>query len=108
MGRKLTDEEKALLAEQLEEERQLRAWMHRMFGVAATVLVLVAIGVAIWRMDAMFGQTFGISTGEALGIGATTIPWVLLILGLGVLFSMGTTRIAMGIEWVFKRIAGKK
>lgn len=88
----------------LEAERELSARMHKYFGWLSTVLVLVAVVVALSRMRAMFG----VSPWEALGIGSTGLPWVLLILGLGVVFSMGTTRLMLFLEWVVKRIKGNR
>lgn len=90
--------------EELEAERELRVRVHRHMGMTAAVLALVAVVVALSRMKVMFG----VSAWEALGIGSTTLPWLLLILGAGVAFSLGTTRLMLGIEWITKRIARKK
>lgn len=92
------------LEEELRAEKELNARMHRWFGTSAAVLGLVAIIVALSRMRAMFG----ISPLEALGIGSTTLPWLLLIVAIGVAFSMGTTRLLAGAEWIIKKLTGKK
>lgn len=87
------------LQAELEEERILRAKVHRWLGVLATVLVLVAIGVAIWALDRSLKQSgLGYSLWESLGFGFSALPWVLLILGLGVVFSLGTTRTLLLLE----------
>lgn len=99
----MTDKERERL-ELEEQERKLRAKLHRYMGTLAAVLGVVAAIVALARMETMFG----VSPWEALGIGSTGMPWVILILGLGVLFSMGTSRIAIGIEWLVKRIRGEQ
>lgn len=98
------------LAEELEAERELRAKVHRWLGTLAAVLVVVAIGVALTRMRATTSHLVpeGYSPWEALGIGATTIPWVLLIVLLGVIFSMGTTRLMMLLHWIVDKVKGKK
>lgn len=90
--------------EELEAERELKARVHRHMGMTAAVLAIGAVIVALARMKTMFG----ISAWEALGIGSTTLPWLLLILGAGVVFSMGTTRLMTGIEWVVRKVTGKK
>jgi uncharacterized membrane protein YidH (DUF202 family) len=95
---------RAELMAELEWEREMRAKVHRHLGWVATLLVVVAIGVALSRMQAMFGVT----AWEALKIGVPAFKWVLLIFGLGILFSMGTTRILMGIEWIIGKIVGRK
>lgn len=89
---------------ELEAERELKARVHRHMGMTAAILAIVAVIVALSRMQAMFG----ISAWEALGIGSTTLPWLLLILGAGVAFSMGTTRLMTGLEWVVRKLTGKK
>jgi hypothetical protein len=108
----VTEEERArraALEVELQEERELRARVHRHLGMLATILVFVAIGVALYRIPAMFGPLFGekgISPWEALGIGATAIPWVLGIFALGVIFSLGTTRLMTGLAWIVNRVRG--
>ncbi len=81
-------------------EKKARAIFHRVLGTLATVLVLVAVVVALWRMQTIFG----VSAWQALGIGATAIPWIVGVLLLGVVFSMGTTRAMLLVEAVYKRV----
>lgn len=102
--RKLTDPE-------TEEERQMRAKVHRWMGMAATLLTLVAVGVAIYRLNVTLSQNqaeVGITLGESMKIMFSALPWVLLVIALGVLFSMGTTRIMLGLEKVVGWMKGKK
>lgn len=87
-----------------EAEREVSARVHRHMGMTATILVLLAVVVALARMRTMFG----ISPWEALGIGSSALPWILGIIGLGVFFSLGTTRIMMGIDWVVRLMRGRK
>lgn len=90
--------------EQIERDRQLNARAHRVLGMTATILVVLAILVALARMRTMFQ----VSPWEALGLGASGMPWVLAIIGLGVVFSLGTTRIMGAVAWVVNRVRGKK
>jgi len=91
--------ERELRQAELEEERLLRAKVHRWLGVLATVLVLVAVGVAIGTLDrSLKASGLGYSLWESLGFGFSALPWVLLILGLGVVFSLGTTRTLQLLE----------
>ncbi len=90
--------------EQIERDRQLNARAHRVLGTTATILVVLAILVALARMRTMFQ----VSPWEALGLGASGMPWVLAIIGLGVVFSLGTTRIMGVVAWVVNRVRGKK
>jgi len=90
--------------EQKERERKLNARVHRQLGMTATILVVIAAVVALARMRKMFQ----VSPWEALGLGASGMPWVLLILGLGVAFSLGTTRIMAGAAHIFDWVKGKK
>lgn len=85
-------------------EREVSSRVHRHMGMTATVLVLLAVVVALARMRTMFG----ISPWEALGIGSSALPWILLIIGLGVFFSLGTTRIMFGIERLVGLFRGRK
>lgn len=86
-----------------EAERELNARMHRYFGVAATVMVVIALVVAMARMKAMFG----VSPLQALGLGATGLPWVLLILGAGVAFSFGPILVGRMIDSIRAKKAGR-
>lgn len=90
--------------EESEAERALRARVHRHMGMTAAILAIGAVIVALARMRTMFG----VSPWEALGIGTTTLPWLLLILGAGVVFSLGTTRLMFGIEKLLTLLKGKK
>jgi len=81
-------------------EKAAKARFHRVTGTLATVLVLVAVVVALWRMQTIFG----VSAWEALGIGATTLPWIVGVLLLAVVFSMGTTRAMLVVEAIYKRL----
>jgi hypothetical protein len=104
----LGNDDRDLQQAELEAEKELRAKMHRWLGMLAAVLVVVAIGVAIWRLNATLKQSgLGMSLGESLGIGMSSLPWILLVILLGVLFSLGTTRIMMGLDWLARRVLGK-
>jgi hypothetical protein len=96
---KLTPAERELLKAQLEAEAKLKAAVHRQLGMIATLLVLVAIGVALWRMEAMFG----VSAWYALGLGGRAFPWVLLILGLGALFGFSFSWVGLMVDWLAAR-----
>lgn len=75
------------------------------------MLTVVAIVVAVWRLNASLAQNqeaVGISLGQSLGIMAGALPWVLLVILLGVLFSLGTTRIFLGVEKLYRFVTGKK
>ncbi len=102
------DLERQALEAELEEERKLRARVHRWFGVAATVLVVLAIIVAVWRLNVTLQQSglglgFGASLGNAIAWG---LPWVIGIILVGVLFSMGTTRIMGLLDKFYRKILG--
>lgn len=102
-------EQRDLEEQELEEERALRARMHRWLGMLAALLVVVAIAVAVWRLNATLQQSgLGISLWDSLGIGMSTLPWVVLIIVLGIVFSLGTTRIMLGLERLWRLITGKK
>ncbi len=90
--------------EELEAERVLKARVHRHMGMTAAVLAVGAVIVALARMKTMFG----ISAWEALGIGSSTLPWLLGILVAAVVLSMGTTRLMTGVERVVRKLTGKK
>lgn len=90
----LTPEERALLKQQLEAEAKLRAAVHRQLGMIATLLVFVAIGVALWRLEVN-----GISAWGALKLGGGAFPWVLLILGLGALFGFAFSWVGLVADW---------
>ncbi len=109
-GRREPEAGRQLTAAELEAaERELRARVHRHMGWLATVLVLIAIVVALWRLNTWIQELgWGYSLWEAMGIGATTVPWVLLILGLGVVFSLGTSRLMLGIEKLAELVRRKK
>lgn len=96
---RLTPEERELLKAQLAAEAKLKAAVHRQLGMIATLLVLVAVGVALWRMEAMFG----VSAWEALGLGGGAFLWVLVILGLGAVFGFATSWIGLIGNWMAAR-----
>lgn len=103
-GRRLTREEQ-------EEERRQRAAVHRWMGISALVLTLVAVVVAIWRLNvslAESGAELGISLGDSMRDMFAALPWVLLVVAVGVVFSLGTTRIMQGAEKLVRLIRGKK
>lgn len=87
------------LAAERERQRQLNARVHKHMGMTAAILGLGAAAVALVRLPA----AFGISAWEGLRIGATGLPWVLLVLGLGVLFSLGASRLMMLLTRWFER-----
>lgn len=101
MAEKERDRQQRQAEEQAEREaeRELNARMHRIFGIAATVMVVVALVVAVGRMRAMFG----VSAFEALGLGASGLPWVLLILGAGVAISFGPILVGRIIDSIRKK-----
>lgn len=92
---KLTPEEREILKAQLAAEAKLKAAVHRQLGMIATLLVLVAIGVALWRMETMFG----VSPLYALSLGSGAFTWVLLILGVGALFGFSFSWIGLIADW---------
>lgn len=87
-----------------ERQRKLNARAHRQLGMTATLLVVLAVVVALARMRTMFA----VSPWEALGLGASGMPWILAILALGVVFSLGTSRIMGAVAWVIARVRGKR
>lgn len=96
---------------ELQEEREfdeavkrMNARVHRHMGMTAAVLGLVAAGVALWLLS----SRMGISPWEALGGAMPLFVICLVILGLGVVFSLGTSRIAYGIEKLVERTKKKK
>jgi FtsH-binding integral membrane protein len=89
-----------------EEERRVRAQVHRWMGMAATILTVVAVGVAIYRLNATQAEV-GMPVGEAMRLMLSGLPWVLAIIALGVLFSLGTTRLMMGLERVVRWVRRK-
>ncbi|HWI66506.1 MAG TPA: hypothetical protein VNT75_32150 [Symbiobacteriaceae bacterium] len=100
-------EEGKLTQEELEEERRLKASVHRWLGVLATVLVVVAIGVALYQLSGaqtVWGMTFG----EMMRITLGGWTWVAALLVVGLVFSLGTTRIMLGLEKLVNLIRGKK
>lgn len=106
----MSDDRQVTKAE-LEAERRMRAQVHRWMGMSAALLTVVAVGVAIYRLNvtlAQAGADVGISMGESMGIMFGALPWVLLIIALGVAFSMGTTRIMLGLEKLWNLVRGKK
>lgn len=92
---RLTPEEREILKAQLAAEAKLKAAVHRQLGMIATLLVFVAIGVALWRMETMFG----VSAWQALKLGGGAFPWVLLILGVGALFGFSFSWIGLIVDW---------
>lgn len=82
-----------------EAQRKLHAKVHRQLGTLAAVLGIVAAIVGFW----FIGRLFGVSPWQALREAMPLFVIVLIILGLGVLFSMGTSRIAYGIERLVKK-----
>lgn len=102
----MSDEQK-LTREEQEEERRVKASVHRWMGVSATLLTVVAIIVAIYRLGATQTEV-GLPLGEMMKIMFGALPWVLAVIAVGVLFSMGTTRIMLGLEKLVNLIRGKK
>jgi hypothetical protein len=109
---RLSAEERRLQEEQEERAfdeavKELNARVHRHMGMTAAVLGLIATGVALWRLSAVMG----VSPLEALGGAMPLFTICLVILGLGVVFSLGTSRVAWGIEklveWARKKQAGE-
>jgi len=95
--------------EELEAERATRAMVHRLMGMGAALLTVVAVIIAYWRLAATLGGSgLEMSFGQAVGIGLSALPWVILVILVGVLFSLGTTRVMLGLEWVWKKIRGKR
>jgi hypothetical protein len=95
---RLTPEERELLKAQLEAEQRLRAAVHRQLGMLAALLCLVAAVVALWRLEVN-----GISAWHALKLGGGAYPWVLLILGVGVLFGVATSWVGLVVDWLAVR-----
>ncbi|HLO02288.1 MAG TPA: hypothetical protein VK191_04165 [Symbiobacteriaceae bacterium] len=91
----LTPEERDILEAQLAAEAKLKAAVHRQLGMIATLLVFVAIGVALWRMQTMFG----VSAWYALSLGSGAFSWVLLILGVGAVFGFSFSWIGLVADW---------
>lgn len=102
----LTDVERELQEEREFDEavKRLNAKVHRHMGMTAAVLGLVAAGVALYLLS----SRMGISPWWALADAMPAFLVVLAILGLGVVFSLGTSRLAWGIELLVKRIKQKK
>jgi hypothetical protein len=93
--------------ERAREEAIIRAInnkVHRHMGMSAAILGLIAMIVALIRIPAMFG----VSVGETFGILGMWVPLLLVIVGLGVLFSLGTTRLMLSGEWLLRKLTGKK
>ncbi|HWI53040.1 MAG TPA: hypothetical protein VNT01_12950 [Symbiobacteriaceae bacterium] len=106
----MSDDRQVTKAE-LEAERRMRAQVHRWMGMSAALLTIVAVGVAIYRLNvslAQNGAELGISMGESMKDMFAALPWVLLIIAVGVVFSMGTSRIMVGLERLWNLIRGKK
>ncbi|HYF91931.1 MAG TPA: hypothetical protein VD969_06770 [Symbiobacteriaceae bacterium] len=94
-----------------EEERQHRAAVHRWLGVAALVLTVVAVVVAVWRLNvslAEHGAELGITLGDSMRDMLGALVWVLVLVAIGVLLSLGTTRIMPGVEKLVRLVRGKK
>lgn len=105
-GQPLTDAERELQEEREFDEavKRLNAKVHRHMGMTAAVLGLVAAGVALYLLS----SRLGISPWAALADAMPGFFVILVILGLGVLFSLGTSRIAWGVERLVKRIKKRK
>lgn len=105
----MTEDREQELAEQ-EAERAMRAKVHRWLGMLATLLVVVAVGVAIWRLDASLEESgLGLGLGESLVDSLRWgLPWVAGVILVGVLFSLGTTRIMLGLEKLWGLVRGTK
>jgi FtsH-binding integral membrane protein len=95
-----------LTGPETEEERRVRAQVHRWMGMGAALLTLVAVGVAIYRLNATQAEV-GMPVGEAMRVMLSGLPWVLAVIALGVVFSLGTTRLMLGIEKLVKWIRRK-
>lgn len=84
---------------QLEAERALKAKVHRHLGMTAAVLGILAAGLGLrW-----ISVNFNISPWAALGEAMPLLLIVLVILGIGILGSLGISRLALGIERLAKR-----
>ncbi|MDB4894084.1 MAG: hypothetical protein JWN15_346 [Firmicutes bacterium] len=94
----------AQLQQRLQWEKELNARVHKHMGMSAAVLGLVATIVALIRIPAMFG----VSVGQTFGILGMWIPVVFVILAVGALASVGTTRLLQGVEWVVNLFRGNK
>ncbi|MFZ5813887.1 MAG: hypothetical protein ACOY93_01110 [Bacillota bacterium] len=108
-NRQPADEERRLKEEREEREfdeavRQLNYKVHRHMGMTAAVLGLIAAGVAFWRLSSVMG----ISPWEALSGAMPLFGLILVILLLGVIFSLGTSRLAWGIEKLIERAKKRK
>lgn len=82
-----------------EAEKAFRAKVHRHMGMTAAILGLIAAGVGFWSI----GRVFGFSPWAALAEAMPLFLICLAILGLGVVFSLGTSRVALGIERLVTR-----
>lgn len=87
-----------------EADRKLRARVHRHMGMSAAVLGVIAAIVGLWWISKVFGVSPWTAVKEAIPL----FLIVLVILGLGVVFSLGTSRLAYGIELLVKRYKKKK
>lgn len=101
-------EERRLQEEQEEREfdervRELNARVHRHMGMTAAILSIIAAIVGFWLLS----SRVGISPWTALREAGPLFLIVLVILGLGVVFSLGTSRLAYGIELLIKRYKKK-
>ncbi|MFZ5823950.1 MAG: hypothetical protein ACOY94_06435 [Bacillota bacterium] len=102
------EEERRLQEEQEEREfnervRELNNRVHRHMGMTAAVLGIIAAIVGFWLLS----SRLGISPWTALKEAGPLFLIVLVILGLGVVFSLGTSRLAYGIELLVKRYKKK-
>lgn len=101
-------EERRLQEEQEEREfdervRALNTRVHKHMGMTAAILGIIAAIIGFWLLS----SRMGISPWTALKEAGPLFLVVLVILGLGVLFSLGTSRIAYGIELLVKRYKKK-
>ena len=92
------------LQKRLAWEKELNARVHKHMGMSAAILGLVATVVALIRIPKMFG----VSVGETFGILGMWIPLVFVILAVGALASLGTTRLLIGVDWVVNLFRGNK
>lgn len=102
-------EDRDLFRTESEEERKMRAKVHRWMGMSAALLTLVAIAVAVWRLNVSLEQSgLGISLGDSMRDMLGASFWVLVVVAVGVGFSLGTTRLMLGLEKLVRLVRGKR